>query len=224
MTTFAEMKTLISRDLRDTDNKVFDTDTVGDLINAALAEVGRISPQRFQEDITPVADTLSYVLRSDEFAGAEVPELELTRVEIWDGSTTPHRALKRVQPLSAEYVNYSQAGWVVWGGRLELTNATEDYINVDDHLIRVWGYSPYPKLVDDADVLPVSTEIEEAMRTYCNVEALRKLISSRVLFTQWQTRTNNSDVSPAALMNDLNIALEEWRRKSRAMFVLRQAP
>jgi hypothetical protein len=70
----------------------------------------------------------------------------------------------------------------------------------------------------------VSHELETAMRSYCRVEALRRLIVERDLFTQWQTRSNNTDVSPAALMNGLAQAEESWRRTERRLTVLREAP
>lgn len=79
-------------------------------------------------------------------------------------------------------------------------------------------------IATDADVIPFTAGVEEALVLYCYIEALRRLIGNRALFTQWQTRSNNTDVTPAALMNDLNIAQEEWRRKARAILVLRESP
>lgn len=224
MTTFAELKTAVSTDLQDPSNGVFDLATVGDLINAGINEVGRIAPQMFRENITPVADQLTYVLRSATFGGAAIPEIELISVEVWDGSTTPMTRLKHLQPVAGEYVNDSQNGWRVWGGSLELPNSVVDFIDPVNYLIRVWGYSPYPLLVDDADVIATSPELTQAVRDYCYIESLKRLIGSRVLFTQWQTRTNNTDVSPAGLMNDLTIAQAAWRQKSRALYVIREAP
>lgn len=224
MGTFAELKTRVQRELADPDGVTFDSTITGDLINASLAEVGRVAPDRFQEDISTVADTLSYVLRTDVFEGEEIPEIELTRVEVWDNSTTPHRAVWLLQPQSAEPIRYSQAGWVLWNGRLELPNRVVDAIDVTKHYIRVWGYSPYVKLVADEDVVPVGNELYECVVLLARVEAVRKLIGSRVLFKQWQTRSNNTDVTMAQLMNDLSVLSEDWRRKSRAIFVLREAP
>ncbi len=312
MTTYAELQQKVSRTLQDPDNQVFEADVVKDMITAAWAEIGRIAPQRFQEDITPVADTLAYTLRSDDFApasanvtgeadtelftsvghglsadqaikfvglvggtgltegltyyvsatgltsdafqvsltaggvvvafstdvtdgqwqligtGQAVDEIELQRVEIWDGSITPATALRQVEPQSAHPMglSYSQAGWVCWAGVLELPNRVVDYIDGHEaeYLIRVWGYSPWPPVALDNDVVPFGSDREEALILVCYIEALRRLIANRALFTQWQTRSNNTDVTPAALMNDLNIAQEEWRRKARAIFVLREAP
>lgn len=224
MSTLGTMKTLVARDLRDPSNKTFSATEVGDLILSGLTEVGRLAPERFQEDLTVVADTLRYQLRMDEFLNVAVPELEVVRVEVWDITDTPDKFLYRVRPADAEYQTHSYAGWKLWGGFLELPNWIEESLTVGDHSIRVWGYSPYPMPADDNAQLGVSNELEQAIRAYCRVEAAQRLLADRTLFTQWQTRANNSDVSPAALMNDLNIALEDWRRRSRAITVLREAP
>ena len=227
MTTFLQLRTAVSSALRDPDGKTFTTGTTGDvadMVNDAIAEIGRVAPARFREDITPVADTLRYVLRSDEFGGAAIPEIELSRVELWDGTQTPEAYVARLQPADGEYVNDSSTGWKVWDGYLELTNAQEELIDPDVHLIRVWGYSPYSQLTDDADVVALSTEREKAVKVYCRVEALRRLSVERDLFTQWQTRSNNTDVSPAALMNALAQAEDQWRRAQRNLMVLRELP
>jgi hypothetical protein len=59
MTTFAQFKVEVARDLMDPSNLTFSDTVCGDLANAALAEVGRLAPARFQQDITPIANTLS---------------------------------------------------------------------------------------------------------------------------------------------------------------------
>jgi hypothetical protein len=310
MSTFATMKTNVSRDLRDTGNVTFSLTDVGDLINAALAEIGRIAPRRFQQDITPVADSLEYPLQTigtsqslttpfgvastnvltstthglvagdairfltlvggdglvvglpyyiiasgltaDDFkvapivSGTEVdfdtnlssgtfarvgvddviPEIEVMRVELWDSTTTPHTPVTLVQAASAEYVNYSEVGWKVWDGVLEIPRWIPVYLagSESDYVLRVWGYAPYTPLVNANDVVGLSNEREWALRAYCRVEALRRLVSERDLFSQWQIRSNNTDVSPAALMNALSLAEADWNRRSRQIAVLREAP
>lgn len=223
--TYGELQTKVSRALRDEGNKTFSAEVVKDMIQAGWAEIDRVAPQRFQEDITPDPDTLSYTLRSGDFSST-VDEIEVYRVEVWDTTTTPHRPFRFVEPGSAHPsgLTYSQAGWFVWGGVLELPNRIVDMIDPDAHSIRVWGYSPWPPVDDDADVIPFGKEREEAIVIYCWVEALRKLLANRSLFTQWQTRSNNTDVTPAALMNELSIAQDDWRRRQRAIFVIREAP
>jgi hypothetical protein len=225
-TTYGALQTRVSDALQDPDNATFGVQTIKDMIQAAWAEIDRIAPERFQEDVTPIADTASYQLRTAAFSGELVDELEIQRVEVWDVSNTRQRAWRRVEPQASHPMglSYSQAGWIMWGGRLELPDRVVDMIDPDKHMIRVWGYSPWPPVSADEDVLPFGKEREEALILYCHIEALRKLTSNRTLFTQWQTRSNNTDVSLAGLMNDLSMAQEEWRRKSKAIFVIREAP
>jgi len=226
MTTFVNLRTAVARDIRDPGAKTFVDADVADLVNAALAEVGSIAPARFQEDITPVADTMEYDLRATEFPAGPVPEIEVVRVEVWDTAQTPNQDLYSIEPADGEYSNLSSVGWKVWDGVLSIPRwVVLDYAGHEaDYLLRVWGYSPYPTLVADGDTVGLSNEREWALRAYCRVEALQRLVAERDLFTQWQTRSGNSDVSPAALMNGLNIAMEDWRRRSRKIAVLREAP
>ena len=194
------------------------------MINSAIVEIGRIAPARFQEDIDPVENQFEYILRSDVFSAA-VPEIEVTRVELWDATTTPQRPLALLQPASQGYINYSNTGWANRDGTLELSYDTVAAIGADvtDYLIRVWGYSPYVTVSADADNIPVSGEREQAIRDYILVLALKRLSVERDLFTQWQTRAGNSDVSPAALLSALREAQQDWKARSRSIMVLREA-
>lgn len=224
-TTYGELQTKVSRALRDEGNRTFSAEVIKDMIQAGWAEIDRIAPQRFMEQITPVDDTLSYTLRTAYFDQA-VDEIEVYRVEVWDTSTTPEQPFRFVEPAAAHPtgLSYSQAGWYLWGGILYLPNRVVDLIDPLTHVVKVWGYSPWPAVTDDADVLPFGKALEEAITLYTFIEAARRLLANRTLFTQWQTRSNNTDVTPAALMNDLNMAQDDWRRKSRAIFVMREAP
>lgn len=225
-TTYLELQAKVSASVQDPDNKTFEVETVKAWIAAAWAEISRIAPQRFQEDVDPLADTGAYLLRQDDFPGEGVDELEVQRVELWDTSGSRPRPWKQV-PFMGNHpmgLTYSEAGWYVWAGTLNLPDRIIDMIDPDIHLIRVWGYSPWPAVSADEDVLPFGQEREQALILYCHIEALRSLTSNRTLFTQWQTRSNNTDVSMASLMSDLNVAQEEWRRRSRAIYVVREAP
>ena len=310
MTTFSDLKTMVSRDLRDPSLYTFDTATVGDFINAAQAEVGRVAPQRFQDDIVLVEDALSYQLRAagssydlatpfgvaatnlltctshgllagdaivftaltggtglivglpyyviasglatstfrlapvisgtqvdfttDITAGTfnrvgsndAIPEIEVLSVELWDWSTTPHTPRGLIAPAAGGYTTYSEVGWRVWDGILFLPRWVPVYVKdkESDYRLRVWGYAPYAPLVNASDVVLLSNEKVQALRVYCQIEGLRRLVNDRALFTQWQSATHNTDVTPAALMNDLSLAQADWRRRERAITVLREAP
>jgi hypothetical protein len=225
MSTFGELAIIVARGLQDPSNKTFTTAMVGDLVAAGATEVGRLAPEHFQEDIAPVADQLEYTVRSSWF-GDPVPEIEVARIEVWDGTTTPMTFLKRLAP-GGEYENSSQGGWRMWGGVLSLPNATEAALDPDKHVIRLWGLSPYkvPTLAFfDVQPTGMSNEVEQAAVEYARYEGLKMLIASRELFAQWQTRSGNSDTTMAGLLNAFNVAQDAWRRKARALTVLRERP
>ena len=229
MTTYSALQALVSRDLADPDQLTFDVDAVKDFIQQGLAEVGRVAPQQFKEDITPIEVQpgtgklqLEYDLRSSLFSVA-VPEIRLTRVEVWTG--TPSRFKLKIKAKAGQPSRDSNSGWEVWGGTLEIPAWVADtYIDPDNDVIRVWGYSPYTPVSADTDVVPVSAELELAIRTFCRVEGMRRLIGSRVLFKQWQTRSNNTDVTLGQLNSDLQVAEDQWRRLARSLKVIEQNP
>lgn len=220
MTAFSELQTLVSRDLSDPGRQTFDVDAVKDFIQRGLAEIARIAPMEFQEDLTPVASQLVYPLRADIFTVPQ-QEIKLVRVEVWRG--VPARFAFKVKAKAGQPTRDSVAGWEVWGGQLELPGLEELSISTTD-TIRIWGYSPYDPISADADVVPVSTELELAVRDFCRIEGMRKLTASRVLFKQWQARSNNTDVTLGQLNSDLQAAEEQWRRLSRALKVPLQNP
>lgn len=222
MTAFSALQTLVSRDLADPSRLTFDVDAVKDFIQQGLAEIARFAPEQFQEDLTPVAAQIKYPLRSTLFTTPQ-PEIRLVRVEIWTGN--PSRFKLKIKAKAGQPTRDSNAGWEVWSGALELPATVVDYyITASQDSIRVWGYSPYAPISADADVVPVSAELELALRTYCRVEGMRRLIGSRVLFKQWQASSNNTDVTLGQLNSDLQVAEEQWRRLSRSLKVPEQNP
>lgn len=222
-TTYGELKSRVSTVLQDPSNRTFTETLVAELVQNALVEVGRLAPQQFTEDIDYVSGQITYALRSDDFAAEAVPEIEVVRVEVWDPTQSPAAFVARVLPASTEHARGSDSGWYVWGGQLTLPTRTatglEDHIG--EYVIRVWGYSPYVAPVSDEDIIDVSKELESAIVEYTHLDGLRMLLANRNLFTQWQIRSGNSDISPAGLMNEKSIAQNDWRMRSRAIQRLR---
>src|SRR5690349_19203440 len=207
MTTYVGLRDKIARSIQDPDKETFSDDTLKDIVSSVWTDLSRVAPQQFVEDITPLADTLSYALRSDFFDDPN-PDIELRNVEVWDTDATPNEVAFWVRPKKAHPMDlaHSQAGWEVWNGTLYLPARVVASINVDSHVIKVWGYSPWPMVDGDSDVLPFPQSYEEALVVGANVGVLRRLTNNRALFTAWQTRSNNTDVSMASLMNDLESA------------------
>lgn len=221
-TTLGEFKNRVGVVLQDPDQKTFTTALVEELTHAALTEVGRIAPEYFTEDIQPVAYQIAYPLRSADFASAP-PEIEVMRVEVWDTSTLPDTFISKLQPAAHNTSGGQDSGWYVWNGSLYLpTRAVSGLIGFESqYVIRVWGFSPYAQPVVDDDVISVSSDVEQAMVWFIRLEAIDLLISSRDLYTQWQTRSGNTDVSLAGLYNQRSIAEQAWQRRSRAIQRLR---
>jgi len=227
MMTFTEIRDAVAKALRDPSKVTFHDDGIAAMVNMGMTEIGRIAPRRFDESISPVADTTDYVLQSDYFAGVTVPEIEVARVEIWDRDATPNRAIRKVESASASYTNYSEAGWKIWDGVLQLPTWVPIFIGdqISRFDIRVWGYAPYKPLVyvtDDDAITGLSSEREQALITFCRVEGLRQLMAERDLFSQWQAAANNTDMTPAGLMNALSLATQDWNRLARSIAVLRE--
>lgn len=220
--TFGELKTRISTVLQDPSLRTFTDPMVEELVYAGLAQVGRMSPEQFVEDIDLVADQLSYTVRSDTFDAVAIPEIEIARVEVWDPTQSPDRFIKTVNPAATEFSS-SDSGWAMWGGTLTLPTRLVQGLqgHENDYVLRVYGYAPYPKPVDDADVVAISFELEQALVDFAHLEALSQLIANRSLFSQWQTRSGNTDTSYAALLNNRNIARDEWRHQKRELTRLR---
>lgn len=222
-TTYAELKAKVARDVRDPDAATFEADDVVDLITSGFVEVSRIAPRRFLETLTVTDGLLEYPLQDTEF-GIETPEVEVVRVEVWDTSETPDRFRTRLRPAVLGFKDNSQNGWEVWGGTLYITNAHEAYLRAGTDVIKVKGYAPWIVPSADEDVITLSSELEQAVRDYARIAALERLTFDRDLFSQWQTRSNNTDVSPAGLMNALSQAQDAWRRKSRAISISKESP
>ena len=77
-TTYSQLQTKLARVLSDPDKTTFQADTLKDMIAAAWADVS---------DITPIADTSSYLLLGDVFGGP-VDDVSVVNVELWRGVPT----------------------------------------------------------------------------------------------------------------------------------------
>lgn len=220
-TTSTNLKTRIATVLLDPDGKTFTEGLLDELVWSALVEVGRLVPAQYTEDLDVVANQLSYQLGLAIIDDGSV-DIEPMRVEVWDPTTEPESLIFPVNPAATEYGN-SDAGWSMWNGYLYLptrvVRGLQGYEST--YVIRVWGYAPYAKPVSDDDIIPVSQDAEQAIIKFTRVEGLELLNGNRDLFTQWQTRSGNTDVSPAGLMNQLSMARADWRQYSRAIQRLR---
>lgn len=222
--TYVNLRAKISRTLRDPNNKAFDPNAVNDIIYAALAEISRLAPHQFTEDITLVDNQLSYAVQTLTYSGDTPPEIRVADVEIWDASQTPQQLILSVVDAAGEYGS-ADNGWRVWGGVLTLptlaVRVAAGYSST--YVLRVRGYGPYVLPVNDTDVVAVSAAGEEGIVRYAWVEGLRRLIANRDLYSQWQAHAGNTDTTLAGLLNNLNVATQDWLHYSRSIARLRSA-
>lgn len=223
MTTFANLQTVLSRALRDTGGTpTFVAQETADFLNEGITEVSLLAPKQFYENLVVIADALTYAL----VAGTG-PEVEVKRVEVWDITVTPNKQSSWLSPASAEYQHDSQTGWEYYAGLLRITNAIEANLIVGTHQIRVRGYAPYTTAdvaSGSATDVGMSNEIERAALAYARMQALERLLYDRAKFAQYASQNNASDVTPASLIGDIGRTQAEWRRRSRAITVLREQP
>lgn len=149
-------------------------------------------------------------------------QIELVRVELWSQSYDPARFITTLSPIHQSPVSHSEAGWQYWGGELRIPYRIVSNLDEAVDYLKVWGYAPYDKLTSATQTTDLSFELEQALMKWVRMEGLEKLVFSRDLYTQWQTRSGNTDVSPASLMNSLSMARDDWRRVSRQLGVLRE--
>lgn len=220
-TTYGELQTRIATVLLDPDGKTFTTTLLAELAIAGLTEVGRILPAQYTEDLDTVANQLSYQLGTALFFAVE-PQIEVMRVEVWDPTTDPESLIYPVNSAAQEW-SPNDSGWSYWGGLLYLptrvVRGLQGYEGT--YVIRVFGYAPYDTPTSDDDVLALSQAAEQAVVKFARVEGLDLLLADRDLFTQWQARSGNSDISVAGLMNQLSAARADWDKYAKRIQQLR---
>ncbi len=191
--TLETLRTAIARDLHDSNYTAFSSVEITDLINMGIAELNRLTPMEYLDDVAFIASTYSYAL--DETVD------DIFRVEMWrDGGywgTVPRIG------------DESNTGWEFYGGTLLLPTSLS--FDSDEDTLRLWGYSIRDPLLEEEDVAQINLEGEMVIRSYCQFTCFQRLVMSRALFQQWQTNANNTDVSPTQLLGMANVYASEWR-------------
>jgi len=207
VTTLAELRVKVSRDLRDPTNKTFLTTYVDDLINAGIEEVSRIHPREVIEIITPVPGTYAYTTACQT----------AFRCEVW--RSNKFYALLAQTEGDAD----SQSGWDLWGDSLRLPMHAVDQAAPATDDFHLWGYASRAQLEDDTDVAELEDETEWAVRHFARATAFTQMQNDRALFKQWQGANQNTDVSPNQLGQMVSLYASEWDRTRNYLRRLRRA-
>jgi hypothetical protein len=186
--------TAVSRDLRDEANKTFTKPMVIDLINEGIAELNRIRPIEQVVELDP-ADWPYFSVNLDN-----VFLVEWQNEEAYPFQTVPE---------GDRGDTGTQGGWDFFGGVLYMPGAmTPPALTAG---VRAWGYGTREPLLADADQAGFQdASDEQAVRAYARYTAAEMLLHERALFGQWQTQSNNTDVSPTQMLQITSTLQQEW--------------
>lgn len=203
--TMLALQTAISRDVHDASNKTFSTAEVNDLINMGIAELNRLQPVEFTEDVTPTDGVYDYAL-------TETRADKVFRVELWRDDAYYQLIPRKNGP--------SASGWDYFAGTLMLPAVYS--FNAGTDIFKVYGYRVRDPLAVDDDVAEINLEGESLIRAYAQFAVFQRLIASRSLFQQWQTGSNNADISATQLAGFANLYASLWREQRMRMKRLRR--
>lgn len=205
MTTLAELRTKVSRDLRDPLNSVFLPIYVDDLINAGIEEVSRIYPREVIDLITPVVGQTSYPTEC----------VTAFRAELWRNGVL-------YSPLTAQDTDIPGTGWDLWDGQLVLTTGSVRAMLPASDSIHLWGYAERAQLLADNQVAELDTSAEWGVRHYSRATAFQLMQADRALFKQWQAMSQATDLSPNQLTQMVGFFTSEWDRTRNYLRKLRR--
>lgn len=191
--TRAALRDSIARDLRDPEFKTFATADIDDFINFGIAEVNRVYPLEAVDEV--VVEDITVITYATLMT-------HIWRVEVW-------RSGKYGWRISPNEGDNSRGGWELYAQELRIPLYSNS-LNADTDVFRIWGYVDRDALVDDADVLEGDLDAEAGVRSYSAQQGLSRLANDRTLFQQWQTQSNNSDVSPTQLNGMFAMRAGEW--------------
>lgn len=222
----ADLRTQISRELRDPDNKSWSEQEINDLINAGINAVSDLSPLERREDIT-----YTFPYTTAEGAWGKIKEVTPTtdfynifRVEILDKDS------KLFETIDANNGQGSSTGWEFWNGKILLPEnyyyptekATVDGETYEQVKIRVFGYARHDMLFNDVTESTCSEQELVGVRSYAVAEAMTRLMVDRANFQQWQVVSGATNVSITELSVLSNTARLRWREEQRRLRKMRR--
>lgn len=184
----ATLETELALKLRDASHAVWTQAENNDLLTRATARMYPQHAKTVQELVTLVSAQESYTLTTV----ADVSRVDLI------SSTSPY-------PLQT---NLMGGTWEFWptppvGGSLFLNSSYSD----TSYRLRVHGYAPY----DLATNLPPD-KLVPAILGAAGAEAVRRMMNDRAKFKQWDTISQNQNISVNEFIGMVNEGDTEWRQ------------
>lgn len=205
-TTLSDLRTQVSRDLRDTGNATWSTAELDDLINQGIDKVADLYPKEVQDYTVIVSSGVASYTLPTTFT-------RVYRIDIYSSSNLYQSTL-----LSG-IGEGPNTGWEVHAGLLWLP---PDWLPDANDKLRIFGYGRYAQL----SVSSATTDLNQtgiwALRSFCKSEAFYALLYDRARFQQWQTDQTNTDVSLIQLAQFANLAQRTWSREQQRLRRLRK--
>ncbi|MCC6311355.1 MAG: hypothetical protein IT345_10615 [Trueperaceae bacterium] len=199
MASLSDIRTGISRDLRDTSNTTWTTAEVDDLINQGIDALADFYPKEIVQAIGTVAAS---VFTYDVSAFTNI-----YRVDINDGSVH-HGSLP---PSAGDGRN---SGWETHAGVLY---TPPNLAITAGYVLTAFGYGRYAELTSDEDETDMDAAGIKAVRVFAQAEALSRLIANRAAFQQWQASPTNTDVTLLALTQTYRAVRGRWMEEQRRL-------
>lgn len=199
MTTLSDIRTQVSRDLRDTGNDTFSPDEVDDLINQGIDAVSALYPREVRERVTISSGVKTYDLTADF--------VSIFRVDIYDSGDSFRFTLDAG-------TGPANSGWEYFAGLFRLppsiTWTAGDKADI-------FGYARYVQLSASSSTTDMDSTAIWGVRAFARAEAFQNLIADRSTFQQWQAASGNSDVTAIALAQLAANASRRWDRAQQRL-------
>lgn len=206
MATLADIRTYISRDLRDTGNATFSVAEVDDLANQGIDALAAFYPREVAQSIGTVA--------SGVFTYSVSAFNSVFRVDIHDSSGVYRDEIPRSTG------DGRNSGWEVHASILYTPPMWK--LTVGDTLT-AFGYAGYTQLSASTQTSDLDASGLWAVRVFAQAQGFKRLLNDRAKYQQWQTEANNTDVGLVQLNNAYFSAQRDWASEQRRLRKLRRA-
>lgn len=215
----------VRRALRDPGTVVFSAEQIFDFINYGLAELSMIRPL----ETTVVVNSANGLIGVGEIGATTIADLDYVwAVEVYGIDGTQYENLTYYLSPDDPGANWRN-GWDFVGGSLVVPQSTVKWLAdiwalaVPTHALRVRGYRHRRRVNATSDPLDLfSLPEEQAVVVLGQQAGFEAMMNDRALFTQWQTATHASDVSPTQLSNMAYGAASKWDRMRKHLYLIRR--
>ena len=194
MATLADLRTYVSRDLRDASNTTFTTTEVDDLVNQGIDALADVYPKEIVSVVGTVATNV-YTYPVTDYTN-------IYRVDIHDPASSP--TYQAEVPHAYEGRN---SGWETHAGVLYLP---PNWPLTAGRWIRAFGYGRYVQLSASTQTTDLDSSGIWAVRVFAQSRGFARLLMDRALFSQWQAQPGNTDTTAIALNQLAYSAKQDW--------------